>query len=134
MSLVSRRTLVGGLGMAALAVGGTSYFLCTLNNEQRAELQHSDRLDVLLADLVDAPRIGRAARQIFGLKALEMAAWQLTQIRTAISIPCAVARRAHLRQAVSLDFHKSAILVCDRLVLSQTEVIVAGLRASVLPP
>jgi hypothetical protein len=129
MSLFSRRRLLSGLGITALAAGGVSYFSCTVGGDQIADLSQPETLDVLLADLVDAPRIGKAARARFGLPLLHSAAAQAPQIQTALSIPCAVTRRAHLRQATRTDFATGAIVVCDRLVLSETEVIIAGLRA-----
>ena len=129
MTQISRRMLLGGLGVTTLAVGSASYLGCTLQEGQLATLPDHKHLDVLLSDLVDATRIGRAARTQFGRPALYVAATNAPQVRDAMTIPCAVKRRIHLRQAVRADFGAGAIVICDRLVLSETEAMVAGLRA-----
>ncbi|MEM8616229.1 MAG: hypothetical protein AAGF20_04765 [Pseudomonadota bacterium] len=130
MGRFPRRKILSGLGLTAVAIGGTSYLGCAIvEPEQEAALVQAERLDVLLDDLVDAARIGRAARADFGLETLQHAATRAHALQRALDISCAASRRDYLRQASAADFKAGAIVVCDRFVLSEKEVIVAGLRA-----
>ena len=129
MARISRRRILGGLGLTALGAGGISFLGCRFTAEERALLDSLERLDVALPDLIDAPRVGHAARAEFGWQVLSLAALSAPTTREALAMPCAVRRGAHLRAAVRSEFGRRETALCDRVVLSRTEIIIAGLRA-----
>jgi len=127
MRFVTRRNILGGVGSAAVAMGLTSYIGCMFENDEL--VAKMEPLDIILPDLVDASRIGEAARLHFGMDDLYQAALSNSQIMSALSISCERTRRSHLLKASQAEFGTRQVIVCDKFVLSRIEVIAAGLRA-----
>ena len=125
MSKLTRRFLLGS-GVTVLVLGGASLMTCRAASRDLA-LRY-DRLDVLLPDMVDYRRIGRAFRTKMGQEKLYAVAFGNQHIYKATARECAATRRELLRSGVCEDFRAGKIVLCDRLVLSETECIVAGLR------
>lgn len=125
MSSLTRRFFVGS-GLTIAAVGGTSLWACSAG--QQAQSAHLDRLDILLADMVEPARVGKAFRRDLGQDRLHEAAAHNSHIVEALKHTCVSSRRDLLRQGVRDDFAQGRVVLCDRFVLSETECVVAGLR------
>lgn len=125
MGKVTRRFILGS-GVTLVVVGAGSYLGCALLPSDEAA--GFERLDVMLADIIDPARIGRAARATIGWDVLRSEAHANLCIVEAMRIDCAVTRRAHLQAGSRVDFANNKIVLCDRFVTSYTETIVAGLR------
>lgn len=124
MGRMARRLFIGS-GGALIALGGVSILGCGLRgNRQGATLE---RLSVMLADIVDPIRIGQAACETIGIAGLQEEAGANVHVSEALTIQCAATRRARLRAGCQADFAQGRIVVCDRYVLSRTEMLVAGL-------
>lgn len=128
MRKVTRRLILasGTITVATAALGGVSYFGCRLASSD--DVARLSLLDVLLDDIRDAIGAGEAARAQFGIPLLERAAFDDPRIRASLKIDCDVTRKARLKEACREDFRDVRLSLCNRFVLSQTEIIVAGLR------
>lgn len=126
MGRITRRLMVGGgaaLALGAAAAGG-SRVACT----RAGRVAALRRLDVLLPHLVDARRIGSAYRAEHGIGACLAEAEARPALVEALTLSCDASRLDRLEAAIRADFAAGDIVICDRLVLSRTECIVAGLR------
>ena len=128
MRRLTRRVLIG-TGVSVAVLGTASVLACRQTSSREAVSY--DRLDFLLATLVDPLRIGRAVRELVSIDTLFELARQNGDLQRAVAYDCVETRRGIVMARVRNDFLANDIVVCDRMVLSRTECIVAGLRARV---
>lgn len=125
MASLTRRILIGS-SAGAVVMAGASLLACnTLSDPRQARY---DRLDLLLDDIVDPIRIGRAFRAAVGESRLADYAAHSPWIAEITRIDCPATRRALWHETVRADFRSGNVVLCDRFVLSNMECVVAGLR------
>lgn len=134
MAKTSRRLFLGFGGSLILLSAG-SVLACRSGVKEVQENAQAlyDRLDVLLSDLVDPIRIGRASRSEMGLDRLLAQAQGNSSIREIITHDCPATRRAIWRERIRSDFQSGNIVLRDRFIVSTSESIVAGLRFDAIP-
>lgn len=128
---VTRRRVVatGAASIATIGVaGGASVLVC--GTEEPAEtLASLDRLDEALADIKFAKRLSTAVKAEVPEHTILAAVQTHPTLQSAMHTTCPVTRRAQIRAICQDDFKTGDYLVIDRLVVSKTECLIAGLRA-----
>ncbi len=113
----------------ALGLAGIGGSLVWCNSTTLASLP-LERLDVALADIRDAARIGRAFRAAEGPPGVEAAFLDRPALLQAMTLDCDETRRAALRTAFRDGFRAGDVVTADRWVVSRAECVVAALRAA----
>ena len=126
MGGLTRRLMIGSAG-AVVIVSGASWLACRSGGAVTAELR---QIDVLLDGMIGPARIGRAMRAGYDDDQMVGLALDLPHVRAAMGIGCASTRLGLLRAATRQEFTAGQIVLCDRLVVSRTEALVAGLFAA----
>lgn len=124
MSVLRRTFLISG-GALVLA-GAGSVLACRNRSEALAQL---DRLDVLLPTIRQAQAVGAQVRAIAEPDALLDAALMRPHIAQALALDCPASRSAVMARGIRHEFAAGRVQVAARFVLSDTECLVAGLRA-----
>jgi hypothetical protein len=128
--MTTRRTLLAaGGGLVALGLAGMGGSLVWCNRASLAALP-LDRLDVALADMPWAARIGRAYREAEGIADIEAAFLGRPALARATLIDCDSTRRTALRTAFREGFRSGDVVTLDRVLVSRAEGVVAALRAA----
>lgn len=128
--MISRRTvLTAGVGVVALGVAGIGGSLLLCRRESLAALP-LERLDVALADIRAATRIGRAFRDREGQAGVEAAFLGQQGLLDAVALDCDETRRKALRATFRAAFRAGDVVTADRWVVSRAECVVAALRTT----
>lgn len=128
--MISRRTVLAtGGGVVALGIAGIGGSVPWCNGATLAALP-LERLDVALADIRDAARIGQVFRETEGEAGIEVAFRDRPALLEAMTLDCDETRRAALRATFRDGFRAGDVVTADRWVVSRAECVVAALRAA----
>ncbi|MEM6890611.1 MAG: hypothetical protein AAF636_21135 [Pseudomonadota bacterium] len=126
--MIARRGLLMTAGsLAALGAVGIGGSLVWCNQRSVAALP-LDRLDIVLSDIPDAGRIGRAFLAEHGAEQVAAAFLDQADMQSALSLTCDATRRSALRAAFRADFARGDCLTFEGWILSRSECLVAALR------
>lgn len=128
---VTRRRIVttGVASLATVSVAGGASLLACGTQEPPETLAALDRLDEALWDIKFAKRISNAVNADVSQTDILAAVNAHPTLQSAMHTTCPTTRRAQIRDICRQDFKTGDTLVVDRLVVSKTECLIAGLRA-----
>lgn len=122
---MKRRTIVFSLAASVGGLLALSFSVCGRSaNQARLPI---DRLDVLLANIPDARRLGASYRLTHRRDHIKRQVALRPELAAALAVDCPVTRLGHLKAIVREDFAAQRIRVENNWVVSDTECLVAGL-------
>jgi len=128
---LTRRGVVatGVASVATVGVAGGASLLACGTEEDPNTLAALDRLDEALPDIKFADRLAMAVKAEVPEQDMLTAVRTHPALQKAMHTSCPATRRAQIRTICQDDFKTGDWLVVDRLVVSKTECLIAGLRA-----
>lgn len=125
MAMISRRATLWALG-GMIAAGATASRIACGRMTRDAALRF-DRLDVALADLPGAARIGYAVRKETARSDLIRQFLDRPLLVTALELDCPSSRLAVLRSQIRNDFETDDIIIADRWIVARSEGLISAL-------
>ena len=125
MVAISRRLVLLTLGGVVVAGAGVSLGACQARS--RMARLSLERLNLAVAGIPGAARIGHAMRAQMSQTELVAAVVAQAPLVSALEIDCPASRLRQIQLQVRAEFEAEDIIVADRWVVSRSEALIAAL-------